>query len=148
MFRNNLHSLNNNQSTPSQGKVTSQPITQVSSINPALLESISEYRSLKQELAQKRQPCITRSDDYMKFKEEFNKYRASSFRERFSLFSYCLMIFPIARPSVDGLKFLLQLVENLTVSTTSIGNHTRSQLAKAVVLSEEELTGCYHPNPQ
>ncbi len=58
------------------------------------------------------------------------------------------MIFLIARPSVDGLNFLLQLVENLTVSSASIDKRTRGELAEDIGLSEEELTQCSHPNPQ
>jgi hypothetical protein len=56
-------------------------------------------------------------------------------------------MFLSARPSVDGLNFLLQLVENLTVSN-SFDSHTRPELADAIGLSEEELTNCCHPNPQ
>ncbi len=58
------------------------------------------------------------------------------------------MISLVARPSVDGLNFLLQLVENLTVSSNSIDKRTRGELAEDIGLSEEELTECSHANPQ
>ena len=88
LFRNNLYSLINTQLTTRNDTVTSQPINPSSSINSALLESIPEYRSLKKDLAQERQKRVTWSEDFNKLKDDFDKYRASSFRECFSRFSY------------------------------------------------------------
>ncbi len=58
------------------------------------------------------------------------------------------MMFLSARPSADGLNFLLHLIENLTVSSSSFNSHTHSELPEAISLSEEELTNCCHPNRQ
>lgn len=57
-------------------------------------------------------------------------------------------MFFVARPSVDGLNFLLQLVENLTAPNASIDSRTQSELATAIGLTEEQLLECCHPNPQ
>jgi len=46
------------------------------------------------------------------------------------------------------LNFLLQLVENLTVSDTLSDTRSRSALAAAIGLTEEQLIDCCHPNPQ
>ncbi len=54
----------------------------------------------------------------------------------------------IARTSVDGLHFLLQLVENLTLSNTSIDSRTHQDFAVAISLNEEQLADCIHRNPQ
>ncbi|CAF2707700.1 unnamed protein product [Rotaria sp. Silwood2] len=102
------------------------------SIDPSTLESVPEYRNLKRELEHERQKCTTWPDDYRKLKDEFDKYRVTSF----------------PRPSVDGLKFLLELVENLTVSSTAHDLRTQSELAKAIGLTEDQLMDCCHPNPQ
>lgn len=149
MFRNNVQSSINPQSNSTNDRITSQPIVSSSSTNLALLETIPEYRNLKKELALERQRCATWSNDYMKLRAEFENYRAISFRKYSCLFFYHqLMIFLIARPSVDGLNFLVQLVENLTASSTFIDSRSRSELATAIGLTEEQLTECCHFNPQ
>ncbi|CAF2629173.1 unnamed protein product [Rotaria sp. Silwood2] len=122
----------NAQSGSAQGGTTGHSTIPSSSTNMTLLQSIPEYRALKKELDRERQRCSTWSDDYKKLSAEFADYRASSF----------------PRPSVDGLNFLLQLVENLSVSTTSIDSRTHEELAEAIGLTEERLLECSHPNPQ
>ncbi|CAF1462164.1 unnamed protein product [Rotaria sordida] len=128
--QNNKRSLVNTQPASTDDRTTSQSTISLSSTS-TLLEALPEYRKLKKELEQERQRCSTWSDDYMKLKEEFENYRASSF----------------PRPTVDGLNFLLQLVENLT-SDTSLDSRSPSELAEAIGLTEEQLMECRHSNPQ
>ncbi|CAF3887340.1 unnamed protein product [Rotaria sp. Silwood1] len=128
--RNNKRSLANTQPASTDDRTTSQSTISLSSTS-ALLETVPEYRKLKKELEQERQRCSIWSDDYMKLKAEFENYRSSSF----------------PRPTVDGLNFLLQLVENLT-SDTPLDSRSPSELAEAIGLTEEQLMECRHSNPQ
>ncbi|CAF4872340.1 unnamed protein product, partial [Rotaria sp. Silwood1] len=128
--QNNKRSLANTQPASTDDRTTSQSTISLSSTS-ALLETVPEYRKLKKELEQERQRCSIWSDDYMKLKAEFENYRSSSF----------------PRPTVDGLNFLLQLVENLT-SDTPLDSRSPSELAEAIGLTEEQLMECRHSNPQ
>ncbi|UJR38880.1 hypothetical protein I4U23_031548 [Adineta vaga] len=130
--KDNSRSTTNTQSISSSGKSTKHLTICSAFSNLALLETIPEYIQLRKALDQEVERCKAWRDDYMKLRAEFDSYRACSF----------------PRPSVDGLTFLLELVENLTNTNSSIHTKTFPQLAKAIGVSEEELIECRHLNLQ
>ncbi len=136
--------MTNTKLTSTGLRAASQFTTSFSSTNLAFLETIPEYANLKKEVEQEKQRCERWRDNYKKLKAEFDNYRANSFRECF----YPFLIYFIARPSVDGLEFLLQLVESLTASNTPPDSRAIDKLAESIGLTEEQLMECRHPNPQ
>ena len=128
----------------------SEKSTPASKRTLSLLDSVPEYRTLKRDLEREQRKCSAWTEDYRRLNNEFDKYRQESFRNYVSIFSYHFLIiyFLVARPTTDGLNFLLQLVENLTSSSTASDTRTNKEVAVSLGLREEKMMQCCHLNPQ